>query len=219
MLYKKEKNFFLLHRESLLTTLVALACLGLFTFFPASGALQMITSGLIFFCVIPLLYLKFILHKDLHDFGFQVGDRKVGITFSLLYLASAFLICLLLFHYTAFAKGYYLPKAVSGNFGYFVFYELVLSGIFVALYEIFFRGFAMFSLAAKTGFYAIFYQFLLIFLFLWSTENLNWNSVPVLITAAFSGLTTYKSRSLIYSFVSSLFFLIILDTLAIKFAH
>jgi hypothetical protein len=40
-----------------------------------------------------------------------------------------------------------------------------------------------------------------------------------LITAAFSGLTTYKSRSLIYSFVSSLFFLIILDTLAIKFAH
>ena len=219
MIYKKHNNFFLTHKEGALTALIALFCLVLFTFFPAVGASQKITSGIIFLCVLPLLYLKFILHKNLKNFGWQLGDWKSGLIFSSILLAAGLLLFYLLYHYTSFAKGYALPLLVAHNFWYFIFYELLLVGIFTALYENFFRGFIMFSLAPKAGIYAVFYQFFAIFLFFWITGSLNWNNSPFLITSFFSGLTSFKSRSMLYSFVASLLFFIILDALVIKFIH
>lgn len=219
MIYAKEKKIFTVYQEDILTALVFLACLVLLTFFPTDGASQKITSGLVFLFIAPILYLKFVLSKNLTDFGWQLGDWKKGLIFSAVYLVSALIISLVLFRYTPFLEGYKLPLAATDNFGYFIFYELAIVGIFVALYEIFFRGFTMFYLSAKTSVYSIFYQFLLFFLFFWATGNLDWNIIPLLIVAFFSGLTTLKSQSMIYSFATSLFFLIIFDSLVIKFTH
>lgn len=219
MLYKKERNFFLKYRETLLTALVMLACLALFTFFPTTGASQKVTSGIVFLGLLPVLYLKFVLKKKLKNFGWQLGDWEVGLIFSGIYLVLALLITYILFHYTSFPKEYVLPASIIHNFWYFLGYELFLVGAFAALYEIFFRGFVMLLLVPRAGFYAIFYQFFLLFLFFWVTDNLTWTNAPLLLTAAFSGLTTFKSQSLLYSFVASLFFLIILDALVIKFVY
>jgi len=219
MIRQKRNNFFQIYQEELLTAFVVLVCLALLTFFPASGALQKITSGIVFLFIAPLLYLKLVLKKNLADFGWQLGDWRAGLIFSAVYLVFALLIFYALSNYTPFLKEYRLPLAAMNNFWYFIFYELAIVGIFLALYEIFFRGFAMFSLSTKTGIYSVIYQFFLFFLFFWATGNLNWNIAPLLIAALFSGLTTLKSRSLLYSFATSLFFLIILDSLVIKFTH
>jgi len=219
MIHQKRNNFLQTHQEDFLTAFVVLICLVLLTFFPTNGASQKITSGIVFLFIAPLLYLKLILKKNLADFGWRLGDWKSGLVFSAVYLVFALLITYALFNRTPFLKEYQLPLATTNNFWYFIFYELVIVGIFVAIYEIFFRGFVMFYLSAKTGFYSVLYQFFLFFLFFWATGNLNWNIVPFLIVAFFSGLATFKSRSLLYSFATSLFFLIIFDSLVIKFAR
>jgi hypothetical protein len=217
--YKNKYNFFQTHREETLTALLILICLALLTFFPTYGPLQQVTSGIIFLFAVPMLYLKFVLKKSLPDFGWKLGEWKNGLAFSAIYLVSALLISVLLFRYTSFLKEYQLPVAATRNFWFFVFYELVVVGVFSALYEIFFRGFFMFYISAKTGVYSIFCQFLLFFLFFWTTGNLDWNTLPLLIVALFSGLVTFKSSSLLYSFATSLLFLLIFDSLVIKFTH
>jgi hypothetical protein len=219
MIYAKEKKIFTVYQEDILTALIFLACLVLLIFFPTDGASQKITSGLVFLFIAPVLYLKLVLKRNLTDFGWQLGDWKKGLIFSAAYLVSALIISLVLFRYTTFLEEYKLPLATTDNFGYFIFYELAIVGIFVAFYEIFFRSFAMFYLSAKTGAYSILYQFFLFFLFFWITGNLDWNVIPLLIVSFFSGLTTFKSHSLLYSFVTSLFFLIVFDSLVIKFTH
>jgi len=219
MPYAKEKKIFTVYQEDLLTAFVFLACLILLTFFPTDGASQKITSGLVFLFIAPILYLKLVLKKGLADFGWQLGDWKKGLVFSAVCFVPALLISFVLFRYTPFLKEYQLPLAAINNFWYFIFYELAIVGIFVALYEVFFRSFAMFYLSVKTGIYSVLYQFFLFFLFFWVTGNLDWNIIPLLIVAFFSGLVTFKSRSLLYSFATSLFFLIIFDSLVIKFTH
>lgn len=212
----RNKFFLPAYKEDAMTFLVALLCLVLLAFFPTNGASQKITSGVIFLAILPLLYLKLILKKNLSDFGWQAGDWKNGLLFSLIYLAGGLVLFYAFIHFTSFSHSYKLPVSVMQSFWYFIFYELVIIGLFIALYEIFFRGFLMFSLAQKTGIYAVFYQFLAFFLFFWITGNLTWNNSPFFIATAFSGLVTFKSRSLLYSLVASLLFFLLFDALAIR---
>lgn len=213
------KSKILTWKEDLITLAVIVVCLGLFFLFPSQGPAQAITASLIFLFLAPFLYLKLILKKNLRSCGWQIGGWKTGIIFAIISLIFSLLIFYALYHYTPFSKNYALPLIATQKFGFFLLYEFLLVGFFLALYEFFFRGFAMFSFAGKFGIICAGLQWLLFLAFLFLAGNLSWQNTPYMITGFFSGLITFRSRSLLYSFVFSLLFLLISDALIIKLLY
>lgn len=206
-------------KEDLVTLAVIVVCLGLFFLFPSQGPAQAITASLIFLFLVPFLYVKLILKKSLREYGWQIGDWKKGLLFGAGSLVFALLIFYALYHYTPFSKNYALPLAATQKFGFFLLYEFLLVGFFLALYEFFFRGFVMFNFAGKFGLLSAAFQWLLFLVFLFIAGNFTWQNTPYIITGLLSGLTTLKSRSLLYSLISSLLFLIISDAIIIKLLY
>lgn len=204
-------------KEDLITLAVIVVCLGLFFLFPSQGPSQAITASLIFLFLVPFLYVKLILKKHLRSYGWQIGDWKKGILFAAVSLALSLLIFYAFYHYTNFPKAYKLPLSATQTFWFFLFYEFLIVGFFLALYEFFFRGFFMFSFSGKIGLLAVAFQWFLFMAFLYLGGNFTWQNFPYIVAAAFSGLIAWKSRSLVYSFLSGFLFIVIADALVIKF--
>lgn len=212
-------NIFLAWKKELITSAVIIAGIALFLFFPTQGSAQAVTASLVFLFLIPLLYLKLILKKSSKNYGWQLGDWKKGVAFALISLVVSLLIFYILFQYTNFSQNYQLPLAATQKFWFFLFYEFLLVGFFLALYEFFFRGFVMFSFSQRLGLLSPFFQFSLFALFLFAAGSFDWENVFYLITSFFSGWIAYQSRSLLYSFVFSLAFIFIADALIIKLVY
>lgn len=206
-------------KEELITLAVVVACLALFFLFPTQGAAQAVTAGLVFFFLVPFLYLKLVLKRNLQDYGWQLGNWKQGLLFAAISLVASLLIFYALYHYTTFIKVYQLPISARSNFWLFLAYEFILVGFFLALYEFFFRGFVLFSFFPKLGWLAAVLQLLIFALFLLVGGNLVWQNVFYLIIAVFSGLIVTKSRSLLYAFGFGLVFCLISDAVIIKLLY
>ncbi|MFH0969729.1 MAG: hypothetical protein V1804_04430 [Patescibacteria group bacterium] len=179
---------------------------------------QQVVSSLIFLLVIPFLYVKIVLRKNLSDFGIQKGERATGLAWSIISIVVAFLILYLFIQYFNFLNKYNLPGTVQKSFTLFIGYEVFLVGFFVALYEIFFRGFVMFTFSGKLGHWSVLLQGIAFFLLIWLSGSLNWTMAPYIMLAFLSGITAFYSRSIIYSFALSLFFMILVDSIFIKLA-
>jgi len=130
-------------------------------------------------------------------------------------IISLFIVSLLI-KFSNLSSNYALPAGVAENFGYFIFYELVLVAFFTAIYEFFFRGFVLFHFAPTLGHWAVVVQYGLFLLLLLVTSSMNWSFTPYIIFAPFAGWIAYKSDSLLYSFIGQLIFIIIIDASVIK---
>jgi len=204
-----------LNKKDIVSVLMMVFCLLMIRLFPEENYFQKIIISLVFLLVIPVLYIKIVLKESLRNFGLRIGNWKQGIAWIMLSLVGSFFIIFLLYQYAGMAEKYHVPQNIIQNFGLFVFYESVLVSFFIALYEFFFRGFVMFSFSEKLGYWAVISQFALFILFLIIMKDFNWTFAPYLISAFFAGVIAYKSRSLFYSYLFSLLFVIISDAVYI----
>ena len=202
-------------KEFVVTAIFVVCCLVLYGIFPTENTFQEVFSPFTFLFLLPFLYIKFILKKNVGDFGMKIGDFKKGMVWSALSLAAMLLIFYAIYHYTSFSREYSLPKTIAQNFWIFLTYELLLVGAFSFFYEFFFRGFIFFNLYKKFDFWAIFIQWFLFTLFFMAVGNFDWINLYYFVIALFSGIITYKSRSIWYSFVTSILFVIIADAIII----
>ena len=205
------------HREALTTTVIILCCLVFFFLFPITDAFQNATALIVFFFLIPLLYLKLILKKDLRSFGWQMGDWKKGLFFSIGALLIFFGIFLLLFYKTSFTDYYALSPNIRSNFFVFSFYEFFQALLALTFFEFFFRGFIMFSFAKDLRAWSILVQFAAFLLLLLFLKSFNLQHLLLIFSAFFSGIITYQSRSLFYSYATTVLFIILCDAYLIKF--
>lgn len=211
MTQEKALQFISLWKTELISSVVILACLLLVVFFPTQGVLQNFSASLFFFFLLPTLYIKFILKKDLRAFGFNLQNPKTGFSWALGMLIVSALIIFILIHFFNFEKKYLMPAYLAQNFGIFLFYELVLVNFILFIQEFFFKGFVLFLFSEKLGFLAAILQALIFTLFLLFASDLNWKLAPFIILSFTGGIVAHKSRSFLYSYLMSLFFLIILD--------
>lgn len=209
-----KKSFF--STELYATGAVIAACLFFVGYFPKDDIFQEVVVGTFFFLIVPALYSKIILKKGLKDLGVETGDWKSGIMWIAISAVMLFLIYYILFHYTSFADKYSLPARAAAEFKYFVLYEILVVGFISALYEFFFRGFVMFIFKERFGQLAIVIQAVVFLLLLAFSGSRDFSMVPLLVVSLFSGLTAYRSESLIYSFAVSLLSVVILDSVIIR---
>lgn len=209
----KIKNYLIANRTLPLTLVFAGVCLSLFRFFSRENTLQTFTIIIAFFFLVPWLYIRIILKKKLKNFGWQIGDWKAGLVWSgASFLVSAALGYLVIYilrlpdHYSVFFRE---------NFWLFLANEVLIFGLFTALYEFFFRGFLMFYLEDYLGKMAPAVQFPAFLLFFWLAGFINWQNIFYIVIAFFSGFITYKSRSIIYSIAYGTLFILIADSVII----
>lgn len=185
--------------------------LSLYAFFPVSGVFQKITTLLIFFAVIPILFNKLFLKKSLGEIGLGIGDWKQGLFWAGISTIIIGIILLLGIFFFGFYERYPIPDVIVGSYKNFLFYSLTTVLFFVVVYDFFFRGFLMMTLGLKIGWRAILVQTVIFALLVAFIGNIIWALVPYMIFAPFAGIIVYKSGSIIYSSIMQFIILIILN--------
>jgi CAAX protease family protein len=154
-------------------------------------------GGLMF--ILPVLSIKLIFREKLSDYGFTLGDKKFGfITFTLFFLVM-FITVWIVSGSPSFAAMY--PQGgfrVREGFTIFFLYELCVL-VYMLGWEFFWRGYALFGLKQKFGYYSVFIQMIPFFILHKGKPELE------LFASIFAGLIlgvqALRSRSFIYCWI------------------
>jgi hypothetical protein len=218
MLAKEKRIKFLIEwKETLASSFVIIVCLFLFYFFPVNGAIQDLSRSLIFLLIIPVLYVKIILKKDVSGFGFVFSGYRKGFFWMGGTLLVALLIAYALINFTGFKEAYInmIPFAAYNNFLAFLLYELVFVNFMLFLHEAFFNGFVFFTFKEIFGYWSILVVTLSFLGFLLAANALDWRMAPWIIALPLGAWSAYENRSFIYSYLMGFTFMIILDAYVI----
>lgn len=198
------------YAEEIISLAIFAICAVLAIFFPAQGSMQQFSSAFFFLFLLPFLYVRFILKKDLSQFGFNLRNNKTGLLWALAMLPISFLFVFILIQFFDFRENYQLPAYLGSNFWAFLFYELVLVNFVFFLQEFFFKGFLLSIIAERLGLLSFLIQALLFALFI-SIPAFDWMNAKYIILAFTGGIVAYKSKSFLYAYFMGLPFLILLD--------
>ncbi|MBU2028416.1 hypothetical protein KJ761_00815 [Patescibacteria group bacterium] len=206
-----EKSALRQWKETLASFLLAVFCFFMVYYFPTDDYLQNLTKNIFFLIVIPWLYVKLVLQKNIRDFGINWENKKIG----LLWGGAMFLLLAVLFsliiRYTEFDKVYTPPFFIKTSFWYFLLYELVLVNLLFLAQEIFFKGFLLAVLREKLGYWSILIQSAVFLFPLLILNSYFFETLPMIVISFLGGLVAYKTRAFIFSYLPSVVFLIILD--------
>lgn len=154
-------------------------------------------GGLMF--ILPLLSIKLIFKEKLSDYGFTWGDKKFGLMTSGIFLFVMLIIVWIASGSPAFAATY--PQGgikVRESFIVFFLYELCIL-VYMLGWEFFWRGYTLFGLKSKFGYYSVFIQMIPFFILHKGKPEIE------LFASIFAGLIlgvqALRSRSFIYSWL------------------
>ncbi|KKW00794.1 MAG: hypothetical protein UY35_C0039G0002 [Candidatus Saccharibacteria bacterium GW2011_GWC2_48_9] len=197
-------------KELLNTGIFIVILLVVYKLFPTINLFQEIVALLVFFVAMPILYVKFILKKNVKYFGFEIGDKKNGLLWSSVSLVVSLLLMYIVINYTEFLQNYSFSVYVAESFKSFLLYELFAVSLILLIYEFFFRGFIVSQYGDKFSYWVILFQWFL-FILLVASQGFSWQFIPFIVFSPFSAFILLKSRSLLYGFVSQIIFMIIID--------
>jgi len=203
-------------KKIFLDILVILAALIAYSFFPSQNFTQNITKGLIFLVAVPLIYVKFILKRNLHEYGMVPQNHREGLIWGGIGLLFSLAIGYLLINFTPIKTSYPIPTGASTNFWFFMFYELVLVNLILFYQEFFYKGFVLNVFFQRFGAWSVIIQFLIYSIPLLILSDNLWIVYPALVVSLVGGWVAYKSRTFFYSYLMALLFLIIFDAYLIN---
>lgn len=203
-------------KREIITSLVIVFCLVFFMLFPVSDAAQNFTRDIFFLVIVPILYVKFLLHKNLEDFGFNLRNKQAGLYWGGGMLLISLLLVFLLARFTGLKNNYHIPTYATANFWLFLVYELLFVNISFVMQEIFFKGFILFSFREKLGAWSIVISAGILLLLLTTTGNFVWQLAPIVILSITGSIVAYKSRSWAYSYFMGIIFLLLTDAYLIS---
>jgi len=171
-----------------------------------------LTDGGIMF-LLPLLSIKLIFKEKISDYGFTLGDKKFGMTTSAVFLIFMMIIIWFVSGSPNFASTY--PQGgvkVRESFSIFILYELCIL-IYMLGWEFFWRGYTLFGLKSKFGYYAVFIQMIPFFILHKGKPEIE------LFASIFAGLIlgiqALRSRSFIYSWILHWCVMVMIDGISI----
>jgi membrane protease YdiL (CAAX protease family) len=107
--------------------------------------------------IVTTLIIKFGFREKLSNYGLKIGDYKVGIFLSILFIFLMIIIIWFASSSTSFAENYPLLSSAKNSWNTFLVYELTLL-IYMVAWEFFWRGFMLFGLENKFGYYSVLIQ-------------------------------------------------------------
>ncbi len=151
------------------------------------------------FFILPVLVIKIILKEKIKNYGVTAGDYKAGIKISLIFLSIMIPIIWFASALPDFSSAYPQLKTTIDSWNVFFIFEL---GLFVYLiaWEFVWRGFMLFGLKEKFGYYAIFIQ-MIPFLILHNGKPVL-EAFGAIIAGLALGVLAFRTRSIIYCVIT-----------------
>ncbi len=114
--------------------------------------------GDLFTFILPtFLIIKLFFKEKIKDYGFRIGDWKIGLTFSIVFLFIMIPVIWFISASDVFTQKYPHLSSARDSWNIFIIYELGML-LYMIGWEFLWRGFMLFGLEKKFGFYSIFIQ-------------------------------------------------------------
>jgi len=171
-----------------------------------------IADGLLMF-LIPVLSIKLVLKEKLSDFGFTLGDKKFGLITFAIFFISMFITVWIVSSSRQFAMAY--PQggdSVRNNMGFLLIYELFIL-VYMLGWEFMWRGYMLFGLKKRFGYYSIFIQMIPFFILHKGKPEIE--LFASILAGIILGIQALRSRSFIYSWILHWLVMVSIDTISI----
>lgn len=109
------------------------------------------------FFILGIVIIKFGFKEKFSDYGFQLGDIKIGLSFSLLFLLVMIILIWFVSATPAFAEKYPHLSSAKSDWNTLFIYETGML-LYMFAWEFIWRGFMLFGLEKKFGGYAVLMQ-------------------------------------------------------------
>jgi membrane protease YdiL (CAAX protease family) len=107
--------------------------------------------------ILTVIVIKFILKEDLKNYGLQIGELKPGLIFSSIFLLVMIILIWFFSATPSFTEKYPHLLSTRTDWGSFYIYEIGML-IYMVSWEFIWRGFMLFGLKEKFGYYAVLIQ-------------------------------------------------------------
>jgi len=163
--------------------------------------------------IVPMVLIFLVLKQKPSDFGFRIGDYKFGLKTYAVFMIVMIPVLWVLSGSKSFAEAY--PQGgfmVRENVSVLLYYELFV-GFYMLAWEFFWRGFMLFGLKEKFGFYAIFIQMIPFFILHRGKPELE--TFSSIFGGLILGIQAWRSRSFIYCFLTHWSVMIFVDLISV----
>ena len=147
------------------------------------------------FFILPVLIIKFLLKEKIRKYGVTLGDYRAGIKISLIFLGIMLPIIWFVSALPQFSSAYPELKSTIDSWNVFFIFEIGLL-VYLFAWEFVWRGFTLFGLEEKFGYYAIFIQ-MIPFLILHNGKPVL-EAFGAIIAGLALGVLAYRTRSIFY---------------------
>jgi len=109
------------------------------------------------FFILPILIIRFFLKEKLSNYGLQIGDYKTGLKITIIFIVIMLPLVWFASSSDSFANVYPHLSSARESWQIFIIYEIGLL-VYMIAWEFVWRGYMLFGLYEKFGFYSIFIQ-------------------------------------------------------------
>ncbi len=162
--------------------------------------------------VIPWIIIRLLLKEKLRDFGLASGDAKTGLKLSILFIIIIIPAVWVATSAEGFILTYPLLAEARESWEIFIIFECGLL-LYVFSWEFFFRGFMLFGLKEKFGYYAVLIQ-MIPFVILHDGKPAAETFGAVLGGIAL-GVLAYRTRSVFYGVITHAAVLFSIDIISV----
>ncbi len=148
--------------------------------------------------IFPVIVIKSLLRENVKDFGVKFGDWRLGLKISLLFLTLMLPIVWFASASSEFVSKYPHLLSLREIWSKFIIYEIAML-IYMFAWEFIWRGFLLFGLEAKFGYYAVFIQ-MIPFVILHNGKPLP-ETLGAILGGIALGILAFRTRSFIYGVV------------------
>jgi membrane protease YdiL (CAAX protease family) len=162
--------------------------------------------------IIPVLIIKFLLKDRLTDYGLRMGDHKTGFKYSFIFLAVMLPVLWFVSSNNDFIQTYPQLEDVKYSWNIFLIFE---SGIllYMVAWEFIWRGFLLFGLEPKFGYYAVLFQ-MIPFVILHNGKPAI-ETFGAIIAGLALGILALRTRSILYCIITHAGVMFFIDLVSI----
>lgn len=163
--------------------------------------------------ILPIILIPLVLKGKLSDYGFRIGDFKFGLKSSVLFIVVMLPFLWIASGSESFAKTY--PQGgpfVRENIEVLLYYELFV-GFYMFAWEFFWRGYMMFGLKEKFGYYAIFIQMIPFFILHRGKPEIE--TFASIFAGLILGVQAWRANSFLYCFIVHWSIMIFVDVISV----